>query len=773
MNDVNEEFIDFEDLISQIKIEESNFSSEEIINASDLQLSFQNIGQLTFPIAEATAKEMLKYGHAAPFGWRDQTVIDKSIRDCWEIEPSFFTLSKSWDHRLESLLIKIQTKLGLLNGNLKAELYKMLVYEKNQFFHPHQDTEKENNMVATLVVVLPSIHQHGNITIYHHDQKNVYCTDDFSPDKIKCLSFYSDCHHEVAPILSGYRVVLTYNLIFTRKELNLQYPCVAENMSSIEIKIEKWLQNYFAIQNKHTEKFIYLLDHQYTASSISLDLLKGSDFFRVQSLINISNKNNYKIFLALADIHESWACEEKYFSYDSRKKWHNEECDDVHHELQEILEQSAELQCFKNCSSANEKIEIDNMYVNANEMYFTMATDKFRPFSSEFEGWMGNYGNTLDRWYHRAVIVIWPNESDDRIMFENAPTVLIKKMLDSIIFGKDKEDSKKIAFNNLNYIIQNYQTYQLTRLLTSSIEDLFRILLRLEDKDLAAKYLNLFSISSLAEDQAEILCNLAHSFGNNWTEKWFVPFLNLTQNELNFEMLNFCCQYVGQILESEELSKIFTEVLHTKTEKLIDKLKITSVSTLPSDKNQLKVYLPQSYTNILESLISVEHLNKEAASEVLKRIIKSIFEKELPMSGSLLFGIYSKLMKSEMILHSGVVDFQLFAKIIKELLTHELAILKREPNDWSFNINLNDHCQDCKTLNLFLNSKTQLIAHMSIKKERRMHIHRTIEKLELDLSHETIRKGSPQTLELKKLPSIFTNNKSELEEIQGYLEQLL
>jgi len=32
------------------------------------------------------------------------------------------------------------------------------------------------------------------------------------------------------------------------------------------------------------------------------------------------------------------------------------------------------------------------------------------PFDSEYTGFMGNWGNTLDRWYHRAAIVIWPRE---------------------------------------------------------------------------------------------------------------------------------------------------------------------------------------------------------------------------------------------------------------------------------------------------------------------------------------------------------------------------
>ena len=30
------------------------------------------------------------------------------------------------------------------------------------------------------------------------------------------------------------------------------------------------------------------------------------------------------------------------------------------------------------------------------------------PYASEYEGYMGNYGNTMDRWYRRAALVVWP-----------------------------------------------------------------------------------------------------------------------------------------------------------------------------------------------------------------------------------------------------------------------------------------------------------------------------------------------------------------------------
>lgn len=50
---------------------------------------------------------------------------------------------------------------------MTAHLYKLLVYEKGGFFLPHRDGEKLDRMVATLVIVLPSIHEGGALILSH------------------------------------------------------------------------------------------------------------------------------------------------------------------------------------------------------------------------------------------------------------------------------------------------------------------------------------------------------------------------------------------------------------------------------------------------------------------------------------------------------------------------------------------------------------------------------------------------------------------------------
>jgi hypothetical protein len=47
----------------------------------------------------------------------------------------------------------------------------------------------------------------------------------------------------------------------------------------------------------------------------------------------------------------------------------------------------------------------------------SIPIDDWQPTSEEFEGYTGNAGNTLDRWYHRSAIVVWHrnNEASRRL----------------------------------------------------------------------------------------------------------------------------------------------------------------------------------------------------------------------------------------------------------------------------------------------------------------------------------------------------------------------
>ena len=60
-------------------------------------------------------------------------------------------------------------------------------------------------------------------------------------------------------------------------------------------------------------------------------------------------------------------------------------------------------------------------FVESDELCFTTPSGDLKPFKSEYEGYQGNYGNTLERWYHRAAVVCWPRARTFALRARAAP----------------------------------------------------------------------------------------------------------------------------------------------------------------------------------------------------------------------------------------------------------------------------------------------------------------------------------------------------------------
>ena len=63
------------------------------------------------------------------------------------------------------------------------------------------------------------------------------------------------------------------------------------------------------------DRFVYLLDHEYTQHGLQWTRLKGVDAQRTAALRAVAAELDCEIFLALADVHETWACEDEDSDY--------------------------------------------------------------------------------------------------------------------------------------------------------------------------------------------------------------------------------------------------------------------------------------------------------------------------------------------------------------------------------------------------------------------------------------------------------------------------
>ena len=298
-------------------------------------------------------------------------------------------------------------------------LDKLLIYEKDQFFSLHKDSEKSDNMLASLIVILPCLHKGGDLVISHRGETKVLKSS-INKDDLQFFCFYSDCEHEIKKVTSGYRVALSYQ-IFTDSSSETQntysylkqlptslektiLESLKENISSYfekPIKGPSWGDTYITNQ-----KFVYLLNYDYTPKGLSVKALKGVDNIKFQLFKTVADKLHLDMHLALADMHECWHCSEEY----SHEGWDDYD-EHFHHEsvdLEEIIDKDNSLNNWKTLD--NKSVEYGRVDFYETEAFQTLANDSLEPYNEECEGYMGNYGNTMDRWYYRGAIVLWPKK---------------------------------------------------------------------------------------------------------------------------------------------------------------------------------------------------------------------------------------------------------------------------------------------------------------------------------------------------------------------------
>jgi hypothetical protein len=279
----------------------------------------------------------------------------------------------------------------------------MLIYEPVQFFKKHQDTEKLENMIASLVIVLPVAHIGGDLIVEHAGHEHRFVSENVDETNLKCIAFYSDCKHEINKIKAGYRIVLTYNLVLEYGEspkINYDNP-----------ELKKAVKDYFnwdQLCGADPNKFIYFLDHSYSENSLGWDMLKGVDHLNGISLYNIAKDLHLIPHLALVNIMHRFVayCDEDGPPIIDRKRKNPD---------YEIIKLTYWI------GPDNKKIPVYqwellvDSYEKNHCICWNKTTSILEPYDQDYEEYQGNYGNVMQFWYRRAAIVLW-RESDQEEM---------------------------------------------------------------------------------------------------------------------------------------------------------------------------------------------------------------------------------------------------------------------------------------------------------------------------------------------------------------------
>ncbi|KAF7332516.1 hypothetical protein MKEN_00133800 [Mycena kentingensis (nom. inval.)] len=416
---------------------EGQFSVSRTYDAPNPYLTIDSLGLVGLPLGPAGAKAVIEHCAQAPFGKGERTIIDTEVRDTWEMEASKIQFrNPAWSAFVQGVVRDVCEGLGVNFDASRphAELYKLLLYETGSHFLPHVDTEKADGMFASLIIILPSEFTGGDVHTSHGGVNTVFNSSQNSLTQTTALAWYTDVTHEVKPITSGYRFAISYNLLHTTASLRPALHCATDALNQLRHLFLSWNANESA------PKCIYhLLGHQYSRANLSASALKGVDAHVIAVLDSLAREIGFGLGLANLELHMNGQASDTDPYPNKRrrkkKKWGYDTADDSDEEEDFNASKASKLQ-FGYLESTTVSVE-NFVDPDGNKMRGSLQMDKSLEnqlethgnVSSEYEGYMGNYGGTLDRYYRSSVLVIWPRWSsigDDR------RTVAVLERLQSI-----------------------------------------------------------------------------------------------------------------------------------------------------------------------------------------------------------------------------------------------------------------------------------------------------------------------------------------------------
>lgn len=464
------------------------FAAEGQLPLAALQVDVTGVGALAAPLDVEQAQALHAASTPAPHGQRQRTVLDIRVRHTGEIAPDRVTLRWA-PGALQALQAQAAQALGL--PHLEASLHSLLVYGPGQFFKPHQDTEKHPGMVATLVLVWPSAHIGGELQVRRADAVQPFASQHLQAQALRWCAFYADCRHEVKPVAEGWRVVLSFDLV-------LPAGATVAPAAAPPALVQALRERLMPGGVPRREPWLLRLDHEYTEHGLCWPLLKGDDRVHVAALCAAARALDLVPQLALAEIHQTWSASE---SYSGRGPDGDPEPDElIDEDLVLDFWVDAEGRSLKGQPLAVRLVECAS---------FSAGHDGFL-VNQEYEGYMGNYGQTLDYWYRRAAVVLQSPVAAEAARFATQPKAALA---DAVKLAR-RAGAREALAQRLQLALPDLVRYAQSegRVVLARYAQLAVVL----PDDLASALCTPFEWQQLIPADARALADLARAQGPDW-----------------------------------------------------------------------------------------------------------------------------------------------------------------------------------------------------------------------------------------------------------------
>lgn len=265
-------------------------------------------------------------------------------------------------------------------------------------------------MFATIVIVLPSLFQGGEVHVSHAGQTRVLNVSQNSAFGTSILAWYTDVMHEVKPIASGYRLALSYNLIHTSP--NIPPPSLPgqSDLKPLSDVLHKWKHDGFQ-HTPDTPLIAYRLDHQYSADDLKKGQggLKGKDASTIAQLLPVAECNGIVVCLGNLKRTVVGYAEDNGYSYHKRGCYYDDDDEDDEDvtmaEIEEDVYKIENMVRVDKGGDDKENVDFGEFCIDQDSLIPEDPFDGDGPDEQDYEGYMGNVRLRLnesacltDRW---------------------------------------------------------------------------------------------------------------------------------------------------------------------------------------------------------------------------------------------------------------------------------------------------------------------------------------------------------------------------------------
>ena len=710
------------------------------------RLEVDPVGMVSFPVPTAQVGELIEVAERAPYGKGPETLVDTSVRDCWQISADKIRLGGgAWEDSFGWVLDQAAQGLGCPRGRLDAELYKLLVYEPGGFFSAHRDTEKTDGMIATLVISLPTAGTGGELVVRHGGNETVIDMNAEESSELVFAAFYADCKHETRPVLEGYRVSLVYNLVLREGDVSAwKAPDYENQVEKIADLLTQWRNED---EGEVPDKIVWMFEHDYSEAGLSFATLKNADDAVARVLGQAAERAGWALSAAIVHIEEYGPGVYSADAFDGGYGWSRPsdfdyavemiEVDNYEHWLEGWVAQDGTHPAF------------GRMPLLGAELLPFGELDDVEPDEQRVHEASGNEGISIERAYRCAALVLWPRTQALRNLATSGIECAVRYVADTFERAErtTQTDGRTGEFvSRLIDIWPEREDYGRDND-EEGRREMLLLLCRVRDEGAVLRFLCNVVTNHYSGAENQELTAIAGVVGADGMRRFLPSFVETNLPRHAQSVLELACQLCEKYdrEHDREDNAAWREALSEAARAALDGL--PRVLESPTQDNQWTWAAPRRKAfdaKAIRDLFLLAwrfDLNQEADAAA-----RTLVEHPDVVTPDRAVPTALKDLRSR---DSDLAEASAFAILwlhASEYLLVRSGTPPAEPRDWTIAAEIDCDCEHCRDLKAFCENPDETTKRFALRQELRGHMEQMIRRGRLDIDCKTERRGRPYRL---------------------------